>query len=233
MLIVRNAALAAMLVLVCASLSASSASAQSNGPSWAGATGTPGSVPPPPLILLPPPAPVPPPPVTPKLSGSFVYVYSFLDLREQLFGHDCLRRVNADLVDALKALGADSKVQFHKDIARAPPYDENYQPGYRGASSSRGQVPVVATISANWADEQATHPQYRLIILPSTFSTQGAWQFWTIRWTLQDIASGRIVWSTTTQGKRLIWLSLEEGGETRAKGIVDKFVADFHNSGIH
>jgi hypothetical protein len=227
MLMVRKAAFAAMFILVSVALFSSAASAQSNGPAPFGKPSTAAPAP------APEPIPIPPINSAPKLSGSFVYVYSFLDIREQLLGHDCLVRLNADLVDALKALGADSKVRSHKDVVGAPSYVATISAGYRGGSSSRGTVPIVETIFANATDERATQARYRLIVLPSTFSTRGAWQFWTIRWTLVDVGSGRIIWSTTTEGRRLIWINVEEGGEVRAKGIVDKFAAEFHNSGIH
>lgn len=194
---------------------------------------------------LPPATPLKPPPVValspetaaieadvraaspPKISGAFVYVYSFLDIRQDQFGRDCIALIDNHLIDALKQSGADAKVLNFKESAIGMDTAELSSPG-----TSSTQIPVRGTILSNAADEHAVGARYRLIVFPTSFRPIGAGQSWEIRWSLIDTTNDRTIWTSLTHGHRVIWASTNEGADTRARNIVKAFMAELRTSGI-
>ena len=160
----------------------------------------------------------------PALNGAFVYVYSFLDIREAQLGRPCLDLVNRDLVAALKASRVDAKVLNFKDSPTSSTF---------ALYGNAGTVlPLKQVVAENAADERATGARYRLVVFPSNFEVMGAGQYWDIRWSLIDIATNRVVWTATIGGNRVIWWRTTEGAEPRAKGIVDKFMDELRKGGM-
>ena len=190
---------------------------------------------PPPVAVAPPAAPRPPVMVAPaatKLQGAFVYVYSFLDVRDQQFGPRMLDQLDQQLTADLSAEGVSSKVLRFKDSTVGETFAQSgQQPGAWGYSGS-DLIPVNQTIASNAADERATGARFRLIVFPANFSTQGAWQFYDVRWILIDAATGVRVWQNVYKTSHLTWWRNDEDSVNRAKGMLAKVMADLKGTGL-
>ncbi len=148
-------------------------------------------------------------------------VYSFLDLRDAEFGPNMLAEFDKQFAAALAASSVTvSTLRF-----------KNSQPGRYFATTSGGvSVPVRDTIESNASEERAFGASYRLIIFPSKMTLSGAWKFYDVRWDLVDTRTGRIVWTTTSQGKHINAWKNDEDPAARAKTIVDGIVGELKSS---
>lgn len=157
------------------------------------------------------------PPAEVRLNTGALYVYSFLDLRDALFGPTMLTALNRQLTEKLSAAGVKAKVLTFKDseIGR-------YFPGTAASSN----IPVEKVIAANAADEAAIGARYRLIIFPQSTQAQGAWFAYEVSWELVDIATNKPVWTVKTQGRRLVMWTTDEQPEGRAATVLDAFFAE-------
>lgn len=149
------------------------------------------------------------------LRSGAVYVYSFLDLREGLFGPTMLAVVNRQIVDKLSIAGVRATVLPFKQSAIG-----RYYPVTRASA----EIPINQVIAANARDEAALSARYRLIIFPQSTETQGAWFVYDIRWDLIDIKANRTVWTAKTHGSRLIMWTADEEPEGRAATIADSLL---------
>lgn len=166
--------------------------------------------PPPPMVAPMPPA--PPMPATPaSLRNSFVYVYNFLDVREEQYGDKVLAQFDAQLIDRLEFVGAHAKVLRYRDSPAMKP---------GGSHFGSTMIPVAETIFANLADEAATGAKYRLIAFPASYTLSGAWRFYEVRWILVDVRTNRKIWSYLYSGKHLVMLRTNENAEARGRKLV-------------
>jgi hypothetical protein len=143
----------------------------------------------------------------PSLSGSRVYVYSFLDLNRDVIGYKLLRDLDPRLISGFSAASLEAKLAM-------PSYGalEQIKTEARPVSSSSFStaystpIPVDAILSAHAEKEKAFGANYRLLILPSETTTYGTTDgitrvgleggAYVVRWYLVDTASNRIVWQT-------------------------------------
>lgn len=184
-------------------------------------------------------APVPPLPpaqaaaidaATMKLPGSFVYVYSFLDVRKDEYTPKVLAQFDADLVARLRALGISSKVFHFTESSRSQ--EEFFANKVTdGAQSQSRMIPVGETIDGNVADERAAKARFRLVIFPDNFTLAGAWRFYDIRFMLMDIASGRTILEYAYSGKHMVILKNSENAEARSRKILDGAFAEMRAKG--
>lgn len=203
---------AAAAVLSCATMAAAQAPAS--------------DAPPPPVIVPAPPAP-PAPPVAvggevqkPQLKGASLYVYSFLDVRRDEFGDKVLDQFHAQLVDALKHNGVSPQLQqFRDSLAGALWVPRNVKAATGRRTYER--VPVLETIAANRAQEQAAGTRYRLLVLPANFELIGAWRHYTVRWIVMDAATDRILWKRDYKGKHLTVWRTNENAEGRGRKLTE------------
>jgi hypothetical protein len=94
------------------------------------------------------------------------------------------------------------------------------------------QVPVRETIVGNKTAEESMASEYRLVIFPSKLTLAGSWKIYDIRWDLMDIKNGKIVWTTTSQGRHMNAWKGDEDPASRAKTIVDGIVAEMRKSSL-
>jgi hypothetical protein len=187
--------------------------------------------PPMPMVIAPPapPAPIMPPappsaPIAPaKLRGSFVYVYSFLDVREDLYTSKVLDRFDGDLTARLQAETIGSKI-LHFDHSAASS-NEFYAGGSINGSETRS-IPVMETIYRNLPDEMTVKARFRLIVFPSDYTVAGAWRFYQIRFVLIDTRTNRRVMDYLYSGKHLVMWKNSENSEARSKKILDHLFAE-------
>ncbi|GEM_PF-4410747 len=181
-----------------------------------------------------------------SLRGSTVYVYSFLDIRENELGPKLLDQFDLQLGEELRKSGVTAKVlRFKKSAAgmaflaaqreemrRLGFYDEKtIAEGIRGGAIS---IPVGDTISQNVGDERRIGARYRLVIFPNETTLRPGIMgtSYAIRWDLTEIRSGHVVWSTTSEGRKVDGWKIDEDSEGRAKRIVDGVVSEMKTSGL-
>jgi hypothetical protein len=165
----------------------------------------------------------PPPPgsaaaLPAKLQGSFVYVYSFLDVREDEYTPKVLGQFDADLTARLAALHIPSKILRFNDSSRGK--EESYAKKTGYGDSSR-LVPVGETVARNFDDEHASGARFRLVIFPANFTTSGVWRSYDIRFQLMDSFLNKQVWEYVYSGKHMVMLKDSENAQARSKKILD------------
>ena len=165
----------------------------------------------------------PPPPgsaaaLPAKLQGSFVYVYSFLDVREDEYTPKVLGQFDADLTARLGALHISSKILHFNESSRGK--EESYAKTTGYGDSSRS-VPVGETVARNFDDEHASGARFRLLIFPSNFTTSGVWRFYDIQFQLVDTVLHKQLWEYVYSGKHMVMLKDSENAQARSKKILE------------
>lgn len=152
-----------------------------------------------------------------SVRGAPVYIYSFLDAREDQFGPTMLDRTTYQLSEQLAEKGVRTQLLTFKES----PLGLSYV-----FSDTTGMLPVDAVIRRNQPAEAALGAKYRLIIFPAAFNLYETAQSYEIRWMLVDVVTDRIVWRTSTLGSRTIWSSNDEDAEQRATTLVSGVIAE-------
>jgi hypothetical protein len=172
----------------------------------------------------------------PLLKGSFVYVYSFMDVREAEFGPQILNQLDSQLLAELDADGVRAKILRFKQSAVGQAYSQEeaitHAAPFEYHSPGSDLVPVSKTIAANAPDEAATGAGFRLIEFPSSFSTQGAWRYYGVRWDLIDATSGLRIWSRVYNGSHPVLFKNDEDAQSRAKAMLAAVIGDFKRAGF-
>ncbi|NHZ34027.1 hypothetical protein [Massilia rubra] len=150
------------------------------------------------------------------LSGSSVYIYSFLDVRDSTFGQKLLAEFDAQFAAALKGAAVTSTVLRFRDSEHG---------GYFAPASGNVANQVMQTVTMNLANERKSGALQRLTIEPANvIITQGVRHNYDIKWSLSDASTGSLIWSTTTTGTHLNWGAIDENPRERAKSIVDEII---------
>ena len=174
----------------------------------------------------------PPPgadPLPAKLSGSFVYVYSFLDVRQNEYTPKVLDQFDDDLTTRLNAAGISSKILRYTESAKGK--DEFVAAKTQVGDDSRA-VPVAETIGGNLADERTTKARFRLIVFPANFTLSGAWRFYEIRFILMDTATNKRLLEYTYSGQHLVMMRDSENAQARSRKILDAAFAELKAKGF-
>ena len=174
----------------------------------------------------------PPPgadPLPAKLSGSFVYVYSFLDVRQNEYTPKVLGQFDDDLTTRLNAAGISSKILRYTESAKGK--DEFVAAKTQVGDDSRA-VPVAETIGGNLADERTTKARFRLIVFPANFTLSGAWRFYEIRFILMDTATNKRLLEYTYSGQHLVMMRDSENAQARSRKILDAAFAELKAKGF-
>ena len=158
-----------------------------------------------------------------NIRNSAVYIYSFLDIREDEFGPSMLAELNKQLVQVLSNSGVPSKILRFKD--------SEYSKTFSLVDKSMS-IPVQETILGNANQEQEFGAKYRMIVFPTEMSTSNMSNIYVIRWDLVDLNTGEIMWSITSRGTHMKMWKNDEAPEARAKTIVDGFVNEMMKSNM-
>jgi hypothetical protein len=157
-----------------------------------------------------------------SLKGSRVFVYSFLDIRDNEFGLNMLTEVDKQLTQALQKSDVTARVLRFRDSETG-----KYFPLLTNGGVS---IPIRQTFASNATAEQELGADYRLVIFPKKMTLSGAWKFYEISWELISTKSGERVWMTTSQGKHINAWKNDEDPVERAKTIVDGIVVEMRKS---
>jgi hypothetical protein len=194
-----------------------------------------------PPTIVPAPMPVPIPRkayVRPStLRGSSIFVYSFLDVRERQFGPKVLDQVDQQLIVRLRYSGIQAKIlRFHDSnpgkYFMASPGTSSGSFLYGYSRSSVDHVPIGEVVYSNLAAEREAGARYRMLILPSDYQSVGAWQYYTIRWIIQDIDSFQTVWSYEYSGRHLMLWKPDENAAKRGKKFIDNALTALTATGL-
>jgi hypothetical protein len=156
-----------------------------------------------------------------SLKGTKLYIYSFLDIRDRQFGPNLLTQIDALLTRELANSQVSAKVLRFKDSETAR---------YSTMLQEQMSVPVKEVIKSAHENERSFGADFRLIVFPSAMTLAGAWVHYDVRWDLIESKSGKLVWSTVSQGKHMNAWKHDEDPEIRAKTIVDGIIAELKNS---
>jgi hypothetical protein len=168
-------------------------------------------------------------PLFAKLSGSFLYVYSFLDVRQNEFTPKVLDQFDDDLTTRLNGAGITSKILRYTESAKGK--DEFFAAKTQVGDDSRA-VPVSETIGGNLADERTTKARFRLIVFPANFTLSGAWRFYDIRFILMDTATNKRLLEYTYSGQHLVMMRDSENAQARSRKILDAAFAELKAKGF-
>ncbi|MDX2277425.1 MAG: hypothetical protein NW206_18410 [Hyphomonadaceae bacterium] len=157
-----------------------------------------------------------------ELSQSHVMVYSFLDVRERDFGRRMIEEFSRQVTGQLATRGVEATVvEFRDSLA-----------GAATAVSGSTSLPLREIVAENRAREQELSVNYRLLILPSDMTIQGAWQYFDVNWLLIDVQTEEVVWRTTLEGSRLVNWSIDENWQGRATEMVAGALEELSKSGL-
>lgn len=192
---------------------------------------------PPPIAV--PVRPVPPLPAPkPHLRDSFVYIYSYMDVREDHFGPVMLANMDAQLTADLKARNIATKLVAWKSTAAYQQQklaDDAYNAGNPDPAPPFRDPPVLPfekVLAEKAGDEKASGARYRLVVFPKNFSTSGPWRYYQVVWNLYDIETNKKVWTYIYNGEALVWWRENENADKRAKKMVDTFIGELSKSGL-
>ncbi len=168
-------------------------------------------------------------PLPAKLSGSFLYVYSFLDVRQSEYTPKVLDQFDADLTARLNGFAVTNKILRYTESAKGK--DEFFAAKTREGEDSRS-IPVSETIARNIEDERASKARFRLIVFPANFTLSGSWRFYDIRFILMDAATNKRLLEYTYSGQHLVMLRDSENAAARSKKILDAAFAELMAKGF-
>lgn len=164
-----------------------------------------------------------------KLPGSLLYVYSFLDVRENEFTPKVLDQFDAALTARLGALKVSSKILRYNKVKQ----DEGeFVANNTSVGADSRMIPVAQTIDRNLADERAAQARYRLVVFPANFESAGAWRFYEIRFILMDTEDNRRLFEYVYTGKHMVILKNSENAEARSKKILDAAFVELQAKGF-
>jgi hypothetical protein len=163
------------------------------------------------------------PGTTISIKNTKLYAYNFLDVRDSHLGPSMLAEVDKQLGQRLSASGVTLKVLQFKNSEVGKSFSSD-----SGAMTS----PARETILSNLSAERAFQADYRLIIFPANMLHNGVRKTYTIRWDLMDVRSGKIVWTATSEGNRMVLWGTDELPVSRAKVIVDGLIEEMKANGL-
>lgn len=154
-------------------------------------------------------------------SGSSVYIYSFLDVRDSTFGPKLLAEFDKQFAAALKEVAVTSTTLRFRDSEHG---------GYFAPASGNVANQVLQTVTKNLANERKAGARLRLTIEPINIERQGVRHYYDIGWHLSDASTGALIWTATSKGTHMNWVSSDENEVERAKGIVDEVIRQMRES---
>lgn len=156
-----------------------------------------------------------------RLGGSFVYIYSFLDVRLKEFGPRMLAQIDQQLAAGFATRDVRTKLLRFRDS------EPGRDPSATGEMGEAGvMIPVRETVRSNADDERSVGANYRLIEFP-LFAGWAEWgEEYRTRWDLYEVGDSKLIWSRIYQNTHLIMFRADENAENRAKAMVDKVIED-------
>ena len=149
-----------------------------------------------------------------------LFVYSFLDVHDTLFGPQMLSSLEARLSRGLASAGIETATFHFGDSEFA-----------QSVTAVNGGIvlPVRQRVQANARNERLAAVDYRLLALPRKMFLSGPWKHYEILWQLEEVSSGETVWSSVTEGKHR---DAQADSIGRAEMIADGLVEELRKGGL-
>ncbi|MFZ6778710.1 hypothetical protein ACO0LD_17950 [Undibacterium sp. Ji83W] len=159
-----------------------------------------------------------------NIRGKKLYVYSFLDVRENDLGMNLIAHFDSGLIKELA---------IHEVSAKVLPFRSS-RIGSDYSFTQRGmKIPVNESIQDNVRDESRFQPNYRLVVFPAqvttavTYAASSHVQSSQITWQLFDATTNTLIWSGTLAESSAMsgrGRSDDSTGKERAADIITKFI---------
>jgi len=165
------------------------------------------------------------------LSQAHLYIYNFLDIRENLYRGKVLDEIEGQLIEWLEPRTEAATIirsQQTPYILERDAY--NWQADISSAHEV-DRVPVMQTIASNDIAEAQFGADHQLIIFLSSFTSSGSWRYYTIRFVLIR-KSDNIIWEYIYGGERMVLLSERERSKSRAEKIITELEEAMAADGI-
>ncbi|MHA6913042.1 hypothetical protein ACQUJO_07900 [Ralstonia pseudosolanacearum] len=154
-----------------------------------------------------------------------MYIYSFLDVRENNLGRNYLAQFEKIIDDELQKRKVRSKqlwfnksgTALHTAMIDRATFTSLY------VRKSTTEVPVKRTIAENMVDEASFGANYRLILFPRNISNE-TYNSYEIHLDIQDAITGRLLWYATMKGGNFNWVVQDEVPEQRARLAVQSII---------
>jgi hypothetical protein len=170
---------------------------------------------------------------TPKFSSSTssvgvqldkIYVYSFLDVRQNVLGQHFLEDLKVELDQKFASHGVVTEQLWFRD---SPVFSE-----FAAAGLTSVMVPIGRVIVGNRPTEVHFGARYRLVAFPLETTAAGSWNFYDFRWDLIDVTTGMKVWTTTSHAGKLNFAGPDEYPQKRADMIVGGLIGEMKKAGF-
>lgn len=179
---------------------------------------------------------VPTAPIPEMLRGSVVYVYSFLDIRDEWFGPRMMQQLDDQIISGFKSETIRSNLLNFKDSPIGQSFSQatsTCRGGLWGCRTSSSEIiPVRDVIVGNASDEAKSGAAYRMVVFPASFTRSGAWQYYTIRFSLYDVKTGSRLWSFNYNGRHLSLWRADEDSAGRVSKMMTEVLADLKRCGF-
>jgi hypothetical protein len=167
-----------------------------------------------------------------KLTGAPLYIYSFFDVSDKSIGPATVVEINRQLTTALQAAGVPNKVMTYKET-----------------ESGRDYISVDAPVDLDYGDavrknvavERSFAPKYRMRIVPKRVwkaltvpynPMSQTKRYFSVEWQIHEVATDKLVWSSTSHVDYTTWLTNDEFPQGRAKGTVSGIMDELARSGL-
>jgi len=155
-----------------------------------------------------------------------IYVYSFLDFREQEIGKLLLDEFKTQLTAQLKLHDVTVEQLWYTD---SPVRSEL---SMSTARTGVTKVPVKEVVFANAEKEKIFKPTHILIIFPSSVEVGGAGPHFNIRWTLKNTVTYKDDWTAETFSHSMNWVNNSENYVERAQQLTEFIVNEMVTEGV-
>lgn len=166
-----------------------------------------------------------------NISQAKVYIYNFLDIREDYYQKKVLdefeKQLTAWLTPRVQALTIIRSNRTPYVVKRD---DSDWQADL-SAERSVDRVPVARILASNEKAEEEFGADHQLIIFPSSFTLSGVWRFYTIRFVVIR-KSDKKAWQYLYDGSHMVMLRESERSKSRAEKVLVKLDAAMLSGGL-
>ncbi len=167
-----------------------------------------------------------------------IYIYSFLDLREQEVGSKFLREFKRELAAQLDGVGVKNRqLWFNDSPARAEfsKVDAPMGTTFSGQDSTTRtvikDVPIGQVVQLNSEEERTFNATHRLIVFPEN-TTVGGVTGYQLRWDIIDARTGKLEWTTRSTTQNGNWWSNDEAPVERARVLVEGLISELRKNSV-
>ncbi len=154
-----------------------------------------------------------------------LYIYSFLDFREEEIGVKLLREFKSEVARLFTDRNITTEqLWFNDSPIRNTTVITKVQSGAT-------RVPIKETIIANTDQEKLFAPSHILVIFPSSVTVGSGGPVFSVRWTLHEANTYKVVWSIESNSSSTNWWTSDENHKERAKQLANFITVELAKAG--